>query len=462
MFDTIAAISSGNKVNQPISIIRISGPETINIMKKIFKGRIGKDHEITYGHILDKSNNIIDEVLVMWFVGKLDAKNNLIFNNYVGDTLVEINCHGGILVTNLILELILSYGARLALPGEFTRRAFLNGKMDLVKAEAVHDLIMAKTKKQASAAIKKFDGNTSKLINDLIKKIEYLIGLCEVNIDYPEYDDLEKVDDEIMKEKLSELIKKLKEIVVLSQNSRLIFDGVKVAILGKPNVGKSSLLNALLNEEKAIVTDIAGTTRDIIEENIQLDGILFKLIDTAGLRETDEKIESIGIKKSLEQIERADLLIHVMDPKQKNDNFDLMIKEKAFELNKIYIPVANKKDISNKEETEKIISDLKIDKLTYISALNEDIEDLKNEMINSFKDIDIESDIMLTNTRQLSLVQAAFNSLTDALNSLNYDMTFDVIIVDITKAWESLKEITGVADKEDLLDAMFSNFCLGK
>lgn len=462
MFDTIAAISSGNKVNQPISIIRISGPETINIMKKIFKGRIGKDHEITYGHILDKSNNIIDEVLVMWFVGKLDAKNNLIFNNYVGDTLVEINCHGGILVTNLILELILSYGARLALPGEFTRRAFLNGKMDLVKAEAVHDLIMAKTKKQASAAIKKFDGNTSKLINDLIKKIEYLIGLCEVNIDYPEYDDLEKVDDEIMKEKLNELIKKLREIVVLSQNSRLIFDGVKVAILGKPNVGKSSLLNALLNEEKAIVTDIAGTTRDIIEENIQLDGILFKLIDTAGLRETDEKIESIGIKKSLEQIERADLLIHVMDPKQKNDNFDLMIKEKAFELNKIYIPVANKKDISNKEETEKIISDLKIDKLTYISALNEDIEDLKNEMINSFKDIDIESDIMLTNTRQLSLVQAAFNSLTDALNSLNYDMTFDVIIVDITKAWESLKEITGVADKEDLLDAMFSNFCLGK
>lgn len=462
MFDTIAAISSGNKVNQPISIIRISGPETINIMKKIFKGRIGKDHEITYGHILDKSNNIIDEVLVMWFMGKLDAENNLIFNNYVGDTLVEINCHGGILVTNLILELILSYGARLALPGEFTRRAFLNGKMDLVKAEAVHDLIMAKTKKQASAAIKKFDGNTSKLINDLIKKIEYLIGLCEVNIDYPEYDDLEKVDDEIMKEKLSELIKKLKEIVVLSQNSRLIFDGVKVAILGKPNVGKSSLLNALLNEEKAIVTDIAGTTRDIIEENIQLDGILFKLIDTAGLRQTDEKIESIGIKKSLEQIERADLLIHVMDPKQKNDNFDLMIKEKAFELNKIYIPVANKKDISNKEETEKIISDLKIDKLTYISALNEDIEDLKNEMINLFKDIDIESDIMLTNTRQLSLVQAAFNSLTDALNSLNYNMTFDVIIVDITKAWESLKEITGVADKEDLLDAMFSNFCLGK
>lgn len=462
MFDTIAAISSGNKVNQPISIIRISGPETINIMKKIFKGRIGKDHEITYGHILDKSNNIIDEVLIMWFVGKLDAENNLIFNNYVGDTLVEINCHGGILVTNLILELILSYGARLALPGEFTRRAFLNGKMDLLKAEAVHDLIMAKTKKQANAAIKKFDGNTSKLINDLTKEIEYLIGLCEVNIDYPEYDDLEKVDDEIMKEKLSELIKKLKEIVVLSQNSRLIFDGVKVAILGKPNVGKSSLLNALLNEEKAIVTDIAGTTRDIIEENIQLDGILFKLIDTAGLRETDEKIESIGIKKSLEQIERADLLIHVMDPKQKNDNFDLMIKEKAFELNKIYIPVANKKDISNKEETEKIISDLKINKLTYISALKEDIEDLKNEMINLFKDIDIESDIMLTNTRQLSLVQAAFNSLTDALNSLNYDMTFDVIIVDITKAWESLKEITGVADKEDLLDAMFSNFCLGK
>ncbi|MBW0594330.1 tRNA uridine-5-carboxymethylaminomethyl(34) synthesis GTPase MnmE [Mycoplasmopsis anatis] len=462
MFDTIAAISSGNKVNQPISIIRISGPNTLEIMNRIFKGKVGKDHEITYGHIIDGNKSIIDEVLVMWFIGKMNNDNTMIFNNYVGDILVEINCHGGILVTNLILELILSNGARLALPGEFTRRAFLNGKMDLVKAEAIHDLIMAKTKKQASAAIKKFDGKTSNLINALIKEIEYLIGLCEVNIDYPEYDDIEKINDEIMKEKLTILIKKINEIVKLSQSSRLIFEGVKVAILGKPNVGKSSLLNALLNEEKAIVTDIAGTTRDIIEENIQLDGILFKLIDTAGLRQTEEKIEIIGIKKSLEQIERADLLIHVLDPKQKNDRFDFLIKEKANELNKIYIPVANKKDICNNEEIKRSLFDLKIDNISFISALNGDIDELKTEMIRLFKDIDIESDIIVTNTRQLSLVQIAFKSLVDALNSLNNDMTFDVIIIDITKAWESLKEITGVADKEDLLDAMFSNFCLGK
>ncbi|TNK90679.1 tRNA uridine-5-carboxymethylaminomethyl(34) synthesis GTPase MnmE, partial [Mycoplasmopsis pullorum] len=256
MFDNIAAISSGANVNQAISIVRVTGPDAVEIVKKIYKGGLGKDHQITYGHIYDFNDKMVDEVLVMWFTGR-EKDGQIIYNNYVGEPLIEINCHGGVVVTNQILELLLASGARLAEPGEFTRRAFLNGKMDLVKAEAVHDLIMAKTTKQTALSISKFSGKTSSLIENLSDEIAYIIGLCEVNIDYPEYDDIEILTDEILLPKVKDLITKIKEIIKVSESSRYIFEGVNVAILGKPNVGKSSLLNALLSEEKAIVTDIA-------------------------------------------------------------------------------------------------------------------------------------------------------------------------------------------------------------
>nr|WP_322959240.1 tRNA uridine-5-carboxymethylaminomethyl(34) synthesis GTPase MnmE [Mycoplasmopsis canis]WQQ12632.1 tRNA uridine-5-carboxymethylaminomethyl(34) synthesis GTPase MnmE [Mycoplasmopsis canis] len=450
MNDTIAAISSGSRINQPISIIRLAGSDSLKIIKKIFKGKIGTDHNITYGHIYD-NDTLIDEVLVMWFLGK-EKNGELVFNNYVGEPIIEINSHGGIVVTNKILELLLSHGARLAEPGEFTRRAFLNGKMDLIKAEAIHDLIMSKTITQAHASVNRFKGKTSDLIDELSNDIALLIGIAEVNIDYPEYDDVEKLDNKIMLEKLEYLISKLQQIVKVSEDSRYIFEGVRVSILGKPNVGKSSILNALLSEEKAIVTDIAGTTRDLVEASYQINGILFKLVDTAGLRTTEEKIEKIGIEKSINQIELSDLIIHVIDPTQQNDEYDELISNQAQKMNKFYIKVHNKNDLVSANDKS----------LVSISALKNDIKELEDALVEQFKDIDIMDEKIFSNTRQLSLIKGSLNSLKEAQNSIKNYETFDVVIVDLYDAWDSLQNIKGNANREDLLDVMFKNFCLGK
>ncbi|EIE41032.1 tRNA modification GTPase TrmE [Mycoplasmopsis canis UF31] len=450
MNDTIAAISSGSRINQPISIIRLAGSDALKIIKKIFKGKIGTDHNITYGHIYD-NDTLIDEVLVMWFLGK-EKNGELVFNNYVGEPIIEINSHGGIVVTNKILELLLSHGARLAEPGEFTRRAFLNGKMDLIKAEAIHDLIMSKTITQAHASVNRFKGKTSDLIDELSNDIALLIGIAEVNIDYPEYDDVEKLDNKIMLEKLEYLINKLQQIVKVSEDSRYIFEGVRVSILGKPNVGKSSILNALLSEEKAIVTDIAGTTRDLVEASYQINGILFKLVDTAGLRTTEEKIEKIGIEKSIKQIELSDLIIHVIDPTQQNDEYDGLISSQAQKMNKFYIKVHNKNDLVSTNDKS----------LVSISALKNDIKELEDALVEQFKDIDIMDEKIFSNTRQLSLIKGSLNSLKEAQNSIKNYETFDVVIVDLYDAWDSLQNIKGNANREDLLDVMFKNFCLGK
>lgn len=453
MLDNIVAISSGSKINQPISIIRISGPDVLKIIKKIFVGKIGKDHQITFGRIVDANNKIIDEVLVMWFTGEQN-NGEIIYKNYVGEPLIEINCHGGIVVTNKILELILNNGTRLALPGEFTRRAFLNGKIDLVKAEAIHDLIMAKTEKQAEISVNKFTGKTSEKLESLSKKISYLISLCEVNIDYPEYNDIEVISEEKMLPILNELIYETSEIIEISENAKIIFEGVTVAILGKPNVGKSSILNALLGDDKAIVTDIPGTTRDTIEVSYQIDGILFKLVDTAGLRKTSKKIEVIGIKKSMEQLKKSDLIVHVLDPTQKNNDFDAKIKKEAKKLNKIYLEVINKSDLfdENTYKQDEIV----------ISAISNDIKNLEKAMIQKFKNVDINNEKILSNTRQISLIKKTYQKLSDAKEALINGTTFDVVIVDIHEAWENLQNIKGQLNKDDLLNEMFKNFCLGK
>ncbi|WP_025755158.1 tRNA uridine-5-carboxymethylaminomethyl(34) synthesis GTPase MnmE [Mycoplasmopsis cricetuli] len=452
MYDNIAAISSGNHINQPIGIIRLSGPDAVEIIKKIFKGKIGKDHQITYGYIYDHEK-IIDEVLIMWFVGS-EKNGQKFFNNYVGEPLIEINCHGGIIVMNQILELLLKHGARLAEKGEFTRRAFLNGKMSLIKAEAIHDLIFAQTTTQAQASISKFDGKTNKLIDNLISKISYLIGLCEVNIDYPEYTDYENVLKQSKQSLkiLTDLEKQIQEIIYFSENSRYIFEGVKVAIVGKPNVGKSSILNALLNEEKAIVTDIAGTTRDIIEASYQIQGILFKLVDTAGIRKTTEKIETIGIEKSFKQISEADVVIHVTDVIQEFNHFDQIIEQKARELNKVYLQVLNKSDL---------LDNLNVDKIL-ISAKKNDIDALKKALIDHFSKIDFTNAKILSNTRQLSLIKKALIAIQETKIAIENEITFDIFIIHLYDAWDALKSITGQINREDLLDDMFANFCLGK
>ncbi|WLP85370.1 tRNA uridine-5-carboxymethylaminomethyl(34) synthesis GTPase MnmE [Mycoplasma seminis] len=452
MYDNIAAISSGSHINQPISIVRLSGPNAKEIISKIFKGRIGNDHNITYGHIYD-GETLVDEVLVMWFLGKQDQDGNMVYNNYVGEPLVEINCHGGIIVTNKVLELLLQNGARLAERGEFTRRAFLNGKMDLVKAEAIHDLIMAQTTSQASASVNKFNGKTSSLIDQFLYEISLLIGVCEVNIDYPEYDDVEQMDNEKMLSKVKDLISKLQGIVKVSEDSRYIFEGVKVAFLGKPNVGKSSILNALLSEDKAIVTDIAGTTRDLVEATYKINDMLFKLVDTAGLRKTQEKIEQIGIQKSLEQIAKSDLVVHVIDTIQVQDEFDKQVENKAKELGKFYIKVLNKIDIQNQINEPNLVK---------ISALENNISALENALVSNFANINIYDERIFSNTRQLSLIKQALDHLKNAQISLENQFTFDVVIVDLYAAWDALQNIKGNVNREDLLDVMFANFCLGK
>ncbi|WP_416738024.1 tRNA uridine-5-carboxymethylaminomethyl(34) synthesis GTPase MnmE [Mycoplasmopsis meleagridis] len=446
--DTIAAISSGGKINQAISIIRISGPESVSIVKKLFTGKIGQNRQITYGNIVNNfdNNKLVDEVLIAWFIGN---------NTFTGEDTVEINCHGGIIITNRILELILANGARMALPGEFSRRAFLNDKMDLIKAEAINELIHATTLKQTEYAVKKFDGKTSELINNLVKELMFLIGQIEVNIDYPEYDDVENILNNNLLEKLENFSSKLNKIIDSSQNSRLIFEGIKVAILGKPNVGKSSILNCLLNEEKAIVTDEAGTTRDIIEASYQINGILFKLIDTAGIRKTDLKIEKIGIEKAFEQIKKADIIIHVFDPKQEENEFDKKVDLEALNLHKKLIKVINKTDLIDQKSYKK-------GNYVFISAIKKDIDNLKNELVNSFNLDNLTNDEFVNNTRQLSLIIQAKNNIDEAINALKNGLDADLTIVDIRRAWANLVDISGRADNEDLLDEMFKNFCLGK
>ncbi|QBF34884.1 tRNA uridine-5-carboxymethylaminomethyl(34) synthesis GTPase MnmE [Mycoplasmopsis phocirhinis] len=442
--DTIAAISSGGKINQAISIIRISGQDSVNIISKIFNGKIGSNHQITYGHIIDNFNNnkIIDEVLVMWFIGK---------NTFTGENTVEINCHGGVVISNRILELILQNGARLATPGEFSRRAFLNGKMDLIKAEAINDLIHAQSLIQTELAVQKFDGKTSQMINEMRDWLMNLIGRIEVNIDYPEYDDVEKILDHGLIEELIRIEKKMSELVEQSENSRLLFDGIKVAIIGKPNVGKSTILNCLIGEEKAIVTDEAGTTRDLVEASWQYKGFLFKLIDTAGLRETTTKAEKIGIEKSFNQIKNADIVVHVLDTTQVNNQFDDEINKNAAQFNKNIITVWNKNDI--KPAPKGALS---------ISAHHSKIEKLQDELVNKFNKIELNNADYVTNARQLSLIKKANISVKNAIQALQNGVYTDLVIIDITEAWKNLVDITGRADNEQLLDDMFKNFCLGK
>ncbi|WP_027334592.1 tRNA uridine-5-carboxymethylaminomethyl(34) synthesis GTPase MnmE [Mycoplasmopsis felifaucium] len=444
--DTIAAISSGGKINQAIAIIRVSGDDSIAIVKKIFTGKVGKNQTITFGTIVDNFNNnqLVDEVLCMWYIGK---------NNFVGQDTVEINCHGGVVVSNRILELLLANGARLAEPGEFSRRSFINGKMDLIKAEAINDLIHSSTIKQTQMAISKFDGSTSKFVNELRAELSYLIGEMEVAIDYPEYDFEDPFTEKLLP-RLVKLSQKLDKAVELSENSRLIFEGVKVAILGKPNVGKSSLLNAILEQDKAIVTDIAGTTRDLVEASFQYKGFLFKFIDTAGIRKTDELIEQIGIKKSLQQIDDADVVIHVHDLTQEDDESDREIEENTISKGKKYIPVYNKIDLAaNTEKNNSYI---------YISAKNNNVEVLKEKLAEIFKDVDYTNIEFLNNSRQLSLIKQALNSVYDAISAIKQGYYSDLVIVDLRQAWSFLTDITGRADNELLLDEMFKNFCLGK
>lgn len=441
MLDTIAAISTGN-INQAISIIRIVGPESLDIIKKIFTGKIGQNKTIQYGFIKDLDGNIIDEVLVSFFIGN---------DNFVGENTIEINAHGGIIITNKILDLVLSLGAREAGKGEFTRRAFLNGKISLLKAEAINDLINSKTTQQHKIAINAFNNQNEIKIKEFLEKLEYLIGLCEINIDYPEYDDIPILENKDFEIKIIEIHQELKQIITNSKANQVYINPLSVVIVGNPNAGKSSLMNAILNDEKAIVTNIEGTTRDVIEQEIVFNNFILKLKDTAGIRDGKDEIEKIGIKKSWKEIEQADIVLHIIDATKGLNNFDLEIIEKT--KDKKYLQLWNKSDlIENLENNHKI----------YISSINKDLKNLETELVNLLVHNDDSNSNFVFNKRQIACLEKALNALNDVIEGINQGLTYDTIMIDLHLAWESLKEIIGNVDKEELLDSIFKNFCLGK
>ena len=449
MYDTICAISTSIGIGA-ISIVRITGPEAIDIVDKVFSGTL-KDketHTIHYGHIID-NGNVIDECLVMLMRGP---------KTYTTEDTVEINCHGGISTTGKILEILINNGARLAEPGEFTKRAFLNGRINLLEAESVNDLIVAKTDAARTLAINNVGGKLTKKIRKLREKIVKILSNIEVNIDYPEYTDELEVTHELMNKYLGEITKDLDILVSGAKNGRLIKNGVNIAIIGKPNVGKSSILNYLLDEDKAIVTNIPGTTRDIVEGTITLNGVALNFIDTAGIRETDDVVEKIGVDKSKSVASSADIIIYVL-----NNNEEISPEELETMGNldsKKTIIFVNKSDLEQKINLGNISREIILGNTVSDNGLDNLLVAIKNKLnLDSIVNKDMS---YLSNIREITLVNKASVALNSAKKSLEEGLPIDVIEIDLKRAWEYLGEIIGDAYEDELVDNIFSNFCLGK
>ena len=446
--DTIAQVSTA-LANNAISIIKVSGTQSISIVSKVFSKDLNdvKSHTIHYGFIKDK-DTIIDEVLVSVFRSP---------KSFTAEDVVEINCHGGIFVTNKVLELLLANGAREAQPGEFTKRAFLNGRIDLTQAEAVMDTIEANTANSLKLAGLGLSGQTKKLIKGFRDKVLQTMLKIEVNIDYPEYEDEEQITNEVLYPSLKSLLSDIDIVLAKSEVSQVIKNGIKTAIVGKPNVGKSSLLNALLREDKAIVTSIAGTTRDIVEGEVNIGGIVLKLIDTAGVRETEDVVEKIGVSKSKKALMDAELVIVVLDNNQALDETDMELLNAS--NNKKRVIVVNKRDLDNKLDLSKL------DKYILMSTFDEaDISKLEKEIKNlcNISDMLNIDATYIGNARQIAKLKDAKQNLLDAINGLNNNMPIDIVNIDIKNAWLNLGDILGENSSEELIDELFKRFCLGK
>ena len=448
MNDTICAIAT-LVGESSINVIRVSGDKSLEIVNKIFDKDLSKKetHTITYGFIVDKKEKI-DEVLVSYFKGP---------KSFTTEDTVEINTHGGKICVNKIMELLLSNGCRLAEPGEFTKRAFLNGRIDLLEAEAVSDLIESKTDAARKMSMRGINHELSKKINDLRSNILTLIANIEVNIDYPEYEDAVVVTKELVEEKVKYVENKINELIDNSRNGLIIKNGINIAIVGKPNVGKSSILNKLLGEEKAIVTDVKGTTRDIVEGSIVINGIETNFFDTAGIRETNEIVESIGIEKSIKKINDSDLILFVIDSSESFNKEDEEVLDKI--KNKKVLVVYNKIDLGKNKNK-------KLDKFDSIeiSTKNNDIDLLKDKIVEIFNLNDIKNSdyTYISNARQIGLLNNCLNIIKDIKKELKNDTPVDLMEINIKLLWETLGEITGSVYKDDLLDEIFSKFCLGK
>lgn len=450
MTDTICAIATSVGTSA-INIIKISGKESISIVNKIFTKDLlkAKTHTITFGYIKDKEKKV-DEVLVSVFLEP---------NTYTGENIVEINTHGGLAVTNKILEMLLEQGCRLAEPGEFLKRAFLNGKRDLLEAESISDLINAKTEASRKMSMNGVTGELSRIIKNLRNKLLTIIANIEVNIDYPEYEDAIVYTNELLRTNIIEIKNELKKIVDESEKGSIIKNGINVGIVGKPNVGKSSLLNRLINEDKAIVTDVEGTTRDIVEGKIVINGIEINLIDTAGIRQTSNVVEKIGVEKSKSILETSDLLLAIFDGSKPLTKDDLDILKEI--ENKKSIIIINKEDLPMQIEKEKFsrYKTLQIS-IKENKGINDIIEEIKS--LFNLNELETQDFTYLSNARQINLIKNCL-SLSEEINKQNEKNTpVDLIQIDIQRLWEKLGELTGESYKDELLDEIFSKFCLGK
>ncbi|WP_288720925.1 tRNA uridine-5-carboxymethylaminomethyl(34) synthesis GTPase MnmE [uncultured Ligilactobacillus sp.] len=456
-FDTIAAISTPPGEGA-ISIVRMSGEEAVSIAQKVFSGKDltqAKSHTINYGHIVDpKTHEEIDEVMVSLMLAP---------KTFTREDVVEINCHGGIVATNRILQLLLVNGARLAEPGEFTKRAFLHGRIDLTQAESVMDLIRAKTDRSMKIALNQLDGNLSHLIDSLRKDILDVLAQVEVNIDYPEYDDVEEMTTKLLREKAIEIKQRIEQLLKTASQGKIMREGLATALVGRPNVGKSSLLNHLLHEDKAIVTDVAGTTRDVIEEYVNVSGVPLKLIDTAGIRETEDKVEKIGVERSKKAIEQSDLVLLVLNAAESLTKEDLELIRLTNDKKRIII--LNKTDLEEKLD-RKELAKISENAPVYATSIlkNEGVEALEEAISKLFFNgiENSQSTVMVTNARHIALLKKAQNSLDSVLEGISSGMPVDLVQIDMTEAWNLLGEITGESYEDELLDQLFSQFCLGK
>lgn len=456
--DTIAAIST--PVGEGgISIIRVSGDQALDVVSRIFKGKDlhqVKSHTINYGHIIDPaSGETVDEVMVSVMLAP---------KTYTKEDVVEINCHGGLLATNRALQLTLTNGARLAEPGEYTKRAFLNGRLDLSQAEAVMDLIRAKTDKSMKVALNQLDGDLSRLIKALRQDILDVLAQVEVNIDYPEYDAVEEMTTKMLKEKASEVRQRLETLLQTAKEGKVLRDGLATAIIGRPNVGKSSLLNALLHEDKAIVTEVAGTTRDVIEEYVNVAGVPLKLIDTAGIRHTDDTVEKIGVERSKQAIETADMILLLIDSSRPLTEEDRALIEATAQKPRMVI--FNKTDLPAQVDLAELTELVNGDPVIQTSILEHaGMQELGQAIAHRFFNEGIESNrgaVMVTNAHHIGLLHQAVDSLNAVLEGIEAGMPVDLVQIDMTDAWNTLGEITGQTYQDELLDQLFSQFCLGK
>ena len=452
MEDTICAISTNPGNKGAISIVRLSGPEAIKIISRVFTNKkfiTAESHTIHYG-FMKENEEIIDEVLVMKMLAP---------KTYTTEDIVEINCHGGSSTTNKILELLLRNGARLAEPGEFTKRAFLNGRINLLEAEAVGDIINAKSEKARTLAMNGITGTLTKMIQKLREEIVSLLANIEVNIDYPEYEDEIVITHENIKPKLDDIAEELKKIVKESENGKMIKEGIDIAFVGRPNVGKSSLLNAFLEEEKAIVTDISGTTRDIVEGSISLNGITLNLIDTAGIRETDDIVEKIGVDKSKKIIEQADVVILVLNYNEKLQEEDKELLDKIKDKKSIIF--FNKNDLEKKID----INSNDYPNIVEGNTITETgLTNLKNKIIEMFQLDEIENKDMnfLSNVRQIALAKNALKNIENVIEQINENVPIDILEIELKEAWNNLGLIIGETYEDELIDNLFAKFCLGK